>query len=65
MHMVFIDLEKAYDSISRSIVWDSLKGRGISQRYIEAILDMYDRVSTNILTPVGITESFSIKVRLY
>ena len=26
---------------------------------------MYDSVSTNILTPVGITESFSIKVELH
>ena len=65
LHMVFIDLEKAYDSIPRSIVWDSLKGRGISLRYIEAIQDIYDRVSTNILTLVGITESFPIKEGLH
>ena len=48
LHMVFIDMEKAYDSIPRGIKWDSLKARGISQRYIEVIRDMYDRVSTNI-----------------
>ena len=48
LHMVFIDLEKAYDSITRGIIWDGLKARGISQRYIEVIRDMYDRVSTNI-----------------
>ena len=62
---MFIDLEKAYDSIPRSIVWDSLKNRGISQRYIEVIQDMYDRVSTNIHTPVGMAESFPIKVGLH
>ena len=33
--------------------------------YIEAIRDMYDRVSTNIKTPVGITESFLVKVGLH
>ena len=44
LHLVFIDLEKAYDSIPRSIVWDSLKNRGISRRYIKVIQDMYDRV---------------------
>ena len=65
LHLVFINLEKAYDSIPRSIVWDSLKNRGISRRYIEVILDMYDRVSTNIHTPVGMTESFPIKVGLH
>ena len=65
LHMVFINLEKAYDNIPRRIVWDSLKDRGISQRYIEAIQGMYDRVSTNIHTPMGIIESFPIKVRLH
>ena len=41
LHMVFIDLEKAYDSIPRHIMWDSLKARGISSVYIEAIRDIY------------------------
>ena len=40
--MVFIDLEKACDSILRSIIWDNLKVRGISQRYIEVIRDMQE-----------------------
>ena len=31
LHLVFIDLEKVYDSIPRSIVWVSLKNRGISR----------------------------------
>ena len=33
--------------------------------YIEAIQDMYDRVSTSIQTPVRIRESFPIKIGLY
>ena len=33
--------------------------------YIEAIQDMYDRVSTSIQTPVGITEPFPVKVGLH
>ena len=65
LHLVFIDLEKAYDSIPRSIVWDSLKSISISRGYIEIIQDMYGRVSTNIHTSVGMTESFPIKVGLY
>ena len=34
-----------WDIIPQDIIWDSLKARSISQRYIEAIWDMYDRVS--------------------
>ncbi|XP_057538077.1 uncharacterized protein LOC130815604 [Amaranthus tricolor] len=47
------------------IVQVSLEARGISSVYIEAIWNMYDRVSTNIQTPVGITESFPVKVGLH
>ena len=63
--MVFINLEKAYDRIPRAIIWDSLKARGISHRYNEAIRDMYDRVPNNIQTPMRITKSFPIKVGLH
>ena len=55
LHMVFINLEKAYDSIPRRFIWESLKARGISSVYIEAIGDMYDRVSTSIQTLAGKT----------
>ena len=65
LHLVFIDLEKVYDSIPRSSIWDSLKNRSISQRYIEIIQDMYNRVSTNIQTPEGMIKTFSIKVGLH
>lgn len=51
--MVFIDLKKTYDSIPRDIIWDNLQAKGVSMRYIEAIMDMYEEVMTNIQTPVG------------
>ena len=63
LHRVFINFEKAYDNISRRIIWDSLKARGISLMYIEAIRDIYDRISTKTQTPVGMTEPFPVKSR--
>ena len=48
LHMVFIDLEKAYDSIPRCIIWESLEAKGVSRSHIEVIRDMYDGASTNI-----------------
>ncbi|KAD3641274.1 hypothetical protein E3N88_30498 [Mikania micrantha] len=41
LHMVFTDLEKAYDSVPRQVIWDSLERRSIPWRYIELIKDTY------------------------
>ena len=65
LYMEFIDLEKAYDSIPRYIIWDSLEAKGVSRSHIEAIRDMYNGSSTNIQTPVEITKSFPIGVGLH
>ena len=60
LHMVFIDLEKAYDSIPRCIIWECLEAN-----HIEVIRDMYDGASTNMQTPVGLTKSFPVKEGLH
>ena len=65
LHMVFIDLEKAYDSIPRYIIWESLEKKGISQSYFDIIRDIYDGTTTNIQTPVGITRSIPVRVGLH
>ncbi|KAD2393602.1 hypothetical protein E3N88_40579 [Mikania micrantha] len=63
-HMVFIDLEKAYDSVPRQAMWDILESRGIPQRYIEAIKDTYENAKTNVRAPVGDTDFFLVEVGL-
>ena len=51
LHMVFIDLEKAYDIISREVLWSYLEIKGVSPLYIRVIKDMYEGGRTNVRTP--------------
>jgi hypothetical protein len=41
LHMVFIDLEKAYDKVPRNVVWWALKKYKVPTKYITLIKDMY------------------------
>ena len=39
--MVFIDLEKAYDKVSRNVMWWALEKHKVPTKYITLIKDMY------------------------
>jgi hypothetical protein len=44
LHMVFIDLEKAYDKIPRNLMWWALDKHKGPTKYVTLIKDMYDKV---------------------
>ncbi|GKE22629.1 retrovirus-related pol polyprotein LINE-1 [Tanacetum coccineum] len=62
MHMAFLDLEKAYDSVPRELIWKTLVDEGSSRRYIKVIRDMYDGAKTRVRTSIGNTEFFPVDV---
>jgi hypothetical protein len=64
LHMVFIDLEKAYDKIPRKLMWWALDKHKVPTKYVTLIKDMYDKVVTSVQTTDGDTNVFSINIGL-
>jgi len=48
LHMVFINLKKAYDRVSCKVLRECLEKKGVSMAYIRAIKDMYEGVQTSV-----------------
>ena len=65
LHMVFIDLEKAYDKIPRNIMWWALDKHKVLSKYVTLIKDMYNNAVTNVRTNDGNTTYFLIKIGLH
>ena len=56
LHMVFVDVEKAYDRIPRNLIWWSHRKRGLEEHYITVIRDMHERSKTKVRTLTGSTK---------
>ncbi|GJV97159.1 retrovirus-related pol polyprotein LINE-1 [Tanacetum coccineum] len=65
LHMVFLDMKKAYDSVSRQLVWKTLIDKGTPRRYLKVIQDMYEGVKTRVRTTVGNIDFFPMEVGLH
>jgi hypothetical protein len=65
MHIIFIDLEKAYDKMSMNGMWWTLQKHKVSSKYITLIKDMYDNIVTSARTSDEDTNDFPINIGLH
>ena len=65
LHCVFIDLEKAYDRGPQMEVWNCLREKGVGEKVIRLIQDMYEGSRTRVRTVAGVTADFEVKVGLH
>ena len=64
-HAVFINLEKAYDTVPRMFISQTLRRRRVPEKYVLLIEEMYRNTTTAIRTKHGDIESFEVSVGLH
>ena len=65
LHIAFIDLEKAYDRVPRSELWRCMRQKGVTEKYVRVVQDMYKDAVSQVNTSVGATDHFRIGVGLH
>ena len=65
LHMIFFDLEKAYDKVPRNIMWWALEKKKVPTKYVTLIKDMYDDVVTSVRACDSETSDFPLKIGLH
>ena len=62
LHCVFVDLEKAYDKVSREELWYCMRKSQVAEKYVKVVQDMYEGSLITVRCAVGITEGFKVEV---
>ena len=63
--MVFIDMEKAYDRVPRQEVWRCMREKGVPEKYVMIVQDMYEGARTRVKSSVGLTDKIPVGVGLH
>ena len=65
LHLVFIDLEKAYDRVPRQEVWRCLREQGVPEKYVRLVKDTYEDARTQVNTSIELTGHITVRVGLH
>ena len=63
--MCFVDLEKAYDRVTRN-VWEwAMKKKGIPDVLVRSVMSLYEGAKTRVRVDLELSEEFEVKVGMH
>ena len=65
LYMIFVDLEKAFDRVPRSLIEWALRRKGVPERLVAAIMVMYNQAETVVQIEGEVSDSFMVKVGVH
>lgn len=60
LYLTFIDFEKAFDSVNRRVMWQTLEEYGIPQNILNIIKDMYEGYKCQVVHMGDLTEPIDV-----
>ena len=65
LDMVFVELEKEYDTVLLEVLWRCMRKRNIPEVYIRLVQDMCQGATTRVKSKRGISEHFEVGIGLH
>src|SRR6266853_4742151 len=65
LYCCFVDLEKAYDRVPRELIWWCMRKRGVPEKLVRIVKEMYEGARTAVRVSGGVSEEFYVTVGLH
>ena len=65
LYLCFVDLEKAFDRVSRKVLERAMRKRGIPEAMVRAVLSLYEGAKTRVRVGLELSEEFEVKVGVH
>ena len=62
LHLCFIDLEKAFDTVRRDELWQSLNEHKVNRNLIEAVQSFYNKPTCAVRVAGNLSEEFEVDI---
>src|SRR5258708_10783643 len=60
LHVIYIDLSKAYDSLQHWAIQENMEYLGFDKAAIKLIMSLYNKTSADVITDVGVSPKFTV-----
>ena len=65
LYMAFVDLEKAFDQVTRKVIWWALRKLGADEWIVGLVQGMYSNARSHVCVGEGYSEEFKVKVGVH
>ena len=64
MALGIVDLEKAFDTVTREIVMATIRWMGLPETEVRMVEDMYEKTTASVVVREGVSEEFEVNIGL-
>ena len=65
MYYCIVDLEKAFDRVSKKVIEFALKKKGVEEKLVQTVMRLYEGARTRVRVDSELSEPFAIKVGVH